>query len=78
MVRTEAHRVALDAMVLAQFSTKGPCDRKGNKPPGPAALAERARLVHGPGTEPSVDLDDMAEFIALAFPGATEAGEVPA
>ena len=30
------------------------------------------------GTEPSVDLGAMAEIIALAFPGATEAGEVPA
>jgi len=75
MVRTEAHRAALESVVLAQFSTKRPCDRKANKPPGEAAQAERARLVHGAGTEPSVDLDAMAEIIALAFPGATEAGE---
>ncbi len=79
MVRTEAHRVALEAVVLAQFSTQRPCDRKANKPPGPAALSERERLVRGPGTaEPSVDLEAMAEIIALAFPGATEAGEVSA
>ncbi len=78
MVRTEAHRVALEAVVLAQFSTQRPCDRKANKPPGPAALSERERLVHRAGTEPGVDLEAMAEIIALAFPGATEAGEVPA
>ena len=78
MFRTEAHRAALEAVVLAQFSTLHPCDRKANKPPGPAALAERARLVGGAGAEPSVDLAAMAEIIALAFPGATEAGEVPA
>jgi hypothetical protein len=78
MVRTEAHRVALEAVVLSQFTTMRPCDRKGNKPPGAGALAERARLVQGGSdTEPSVDLSAMAEIIALAFPGA-EAGEVPA
>ena len=78
MVRTEAHRAALEVVVLSQFSTERPCDRKANKPPGQVALAERARLVQGPGTDPSVDLCAMAEIIALAFPGATEAGEVPA
>ena len=78
MVRTEAHRVALEAVVLSEFSTQRPCDRKANKPPGPAALSERERLVHRAGTEPGVDLEAMAEIIALAFPGATEAGEVPA
>jgi len=84
MVRTEAHRAALESVVLAQFSTERPCDRKANKPPGEAAQAERARLLQGSGplqgtgSEPSVDLDAMAEIIALAFPGATVAGEVPA
>ena len=78
MVRTEAHRAALEAVVLSQFSTDRPCDRKANKPPGEAAQAERARLLQGSGTEPSVDPDAMAEIIALAFPGATEAGEVSA
>ena len=62
----------------SQFSTARPCDRKANKPPGEAAVTERERLVQGAGTEPSVDLEAMAEIIALAFPGATEAGEVPA
>ena len=47
MVRTEAHRSALEAVVLSQFSTARPCDRKANKPPGAAARAERDRLLGG-------------------------------
>jgi transposase len=75
MVRTEAHRAALEAVVLGQFSTARPCDRKANKPPGEAARAERARLLKGSDAEPRVDLDAMAEIIALAFPGASEVKE---
>ena len=45
MVRTAEHRAALEAVVLSQFSTARPCDRKANKPPGTAALAEKARLM---------------------------------
>jgi transposase len=69
MVRTPEHRAALEAVVLSQFSTARPCDRKANKPPGAAALAERARLMGTAGSEPTVDLDKMADVIALAFPG---------
>jgi transposase len=75
MVRTEAHRSALEAVVLSQFSTARPCDRKANKPPGAAARAERDRLLGGSSAEPSIDLDAMAEIIALAFPGTTETTE---
>ena len=71
IVRTDKHRAALEAVILGQFSTKRPCDRKANKPPGQAALAERARLLGDAGTEPSIDLDAIAEVIALAFPGVT-------
>ncbi|MBA3282399.1 MAG: transposase [Acidimicrobiia bacterium] len=74
MVRTEAHRAALEAVVLAQFSTARPCDRKANRPPGAAALAERARLLGPAGAEPAVDLAGMAEVIHLAF-GATPASQ---
>lgn len=62
----------------------GVCDRKANKPPGAAALAERATLVGPASMEPTVDLERMAEIVRLAFPGATvvagagTAGEVPA
>jgi transposase len=72
MVRTAEHRAALEKVVLGQFSTARPCDRKANKPPGAAALAERARLMGPGGAEPTVDLDQMAEVIRLAFPGTTE------
>jgi len=72
MVRTAEHRAALEAVVLSQFSSARPCDRKANKPPGRDALAERARLVGPGGEEPRVDLEDLADVIALAFPGSTQ------
>jgi hypothetical protein len=72
MVRTPAHREALEKVVLGQFTTARPCDRKANRSPGPAALAERARLLGDAGSEPSVDLEAIAEVIRLAFPGSTE------
>jgi len=80
VVRTPSHRAELEAAVLSQFSTDRPCDRKANRPPGTAALAERARLLGGAGTEPVTDLAGMAEVIRLAFPGTTDVtgGEVSA
>jgi transposase len=72
MVRTAEHRAALEETVLSQFSSARPCDRKANKPPGPAALVERAALVGPAGDEPTVDLDALAEVIALAFPGSVQ------
>jgi hypothetical protein len=72
IVRTPAHREALEKVVLGQFSTARPCDRKANRPPGPAALAERGRLLGAGGAEPTVDLEAMAEVIRLAFPGSVE------
>jgi hypothetical protein len=70
MVRTPAHRAALEAVVLSQFSTARPCDRKANRPPGQAALTEWAALMGAEGLEPSVDLDQLAEVVRLAFPPA--------
>jgi transposase len=72
LVRTEEHREALEKVVLGAFTTARPCDRKANRPPGAAALAERARLLGDVGADPSVDLDDMASIIRAAFPGAAE------
>ncbi len=72
IVRTPEHRAALEAAVLSQFSTARPCDRKANKPPGPAALEARARILGTCGEEPTVDLQAMAEVIELAFPGAAQ------
>ena len=71
IVRTPGHREALEKVVLGQFSTARPCDRKANRPAGQAALAERARLLGAGGAEPKVDLEEMAEVIRLAFPGST-------
>jgi hypothetical protein len=78
MVRAPGHRAALEAAVLAQFSTARPCDRKANKPPGAAALAERAKLMGAGGAEPIVDLAGMAEIVRLAFPGAAVVEEASA
>ena len=79
-VRTPAHREALEKVVLGQFSSARPCDRKANRPPGAAAVAERARLMGAVANEPTVDLEALAEVIRLAFPGTTDvsAGEVGA
>jgi len=71
VVRTPAHRAALETAVLSQFSTARPCDRKANKPPGSAALVERAKLLGAAGAEPTVDLAALADIVTLAFPGGT-------
>jgi len=62
IVRTGAHRAALEGVVLGAFTTDRPCDRKANHPPGPAALAAAARLLGGEGREVTVDLGRYAEF----------------
>jgi transposase len=72
MVRTPAHRQALEKVVLGAFSNARPCDRKANQPPGAAAMAERAKLLGPAGATPTVDLESMAEIIALAFPASVE------
>ncbi len=60
VVRTPAHRAAPEAVVLSQFSTARPCDREANRPPGQAALIERAALMCPAGLKPAVDLDRSA------------------
>jgi transposase len=62
LVRTPEHRAALEGVVLAAFSTARPCQRKGNHPPGPAALAAAARLLGPAGREVTVDLGHYAEL----------------
>ena len=78
VVRTPAHRAALEAAVLSQFSAARPCDRKANRPPGQAALTERAALMGAEGADPAVDLDQLAEVVRLAFPPAAPARPCPA
>jgi len=63
IVRTPAHRAALETAVLSAFTTARPCDRKANRPPGPQALAEAARLLGNEGRPVVVDLDRYAELV---------------
>ena len=42
--------------MLRAFTTERPCDRKANRPPGPEALAEAARLLGAEGRDVVVDL----------------------
>jgi hypothetical protein len=63
LVRDPGHAAALEAAVLAAFTTARPCQRKGNHPPDEAARAEAARLLAGlGGGEVSVDLGRYAEL----------------
>ena len=62
--RLPQHAAALERAVLAAFTTKRPCARKANRPPGPEATAaarQLALLGEGTGT-PAVDLDRYAEL----------------
>jgi hypothetical protein len=61
-VRTPEHAHALERAVLSSFTTTAPCDRKANRPPGPAALAEAARLLGDAGRQPTVDLAAIARL----------------
>lgn len=70
LVRTPEHRTALGVVVLGAFSTARPCQRKGNHPPGPAALAEAARLLGPAGREVTIDLGRYAELAGGAVGGA--------
>ena len=63
IVRTAQHRDALETAVLSSFTTARPCDRKANRPPGPAALAEAAKLLGAEGRDVVVDLARYAEFV---------------
>lgn len=63
LVRDPAHAAALEAAVLAAFTTRPPCARKGNHPPGEAARAEAVRLLASlGGGEVTVDLARYAEL----------------
>jgi transposase len=63
VVRTPEHRAALERAVLSAFTMARPCDRKGNSPPGPAALAAAAKLLGPEGNDVVVDL---AAYQAIA------------
>jgi len=66
IVRSAEHAADLEATVLSVFTTRPPCRRKQNRPPGPAAQAAAARLR---GEQPDgvvVDLERYAEFAEVA------------
>lgn len=58
LVRHDADREALEQVVLSAFTTKRPCKRKANRPPGEGALAAAALLRADvfEGQEVAVDL----------------------
>jgi transposase len=62
IVRSVEHHAALERVVLSAFTTQRPCDRKANRPPGPEALAEAARLLGHEGRAVVVDLAAYAEL----------------
>jgi hypothetical protein len=74
IVRTSEHRAALEGVVLGVFTTARPCARKGNHPPGPAALAAAARLLGPGGRDVVVDLHRYAELVEGANAGLADVG----
>ena len=64
VVRDKAHSDALEKVVLAQFTTKRPCDHKAHVGISDVALKERARLLGHEGRDVSVDLADYARLAA--------------
>jgi hypothetical protein len=63
VVRSAEQRAALEGVVLSAFSTDRPCDRKANRPPGPDAINEAARLLGNEGRPVVVDLAAYAQLI---------------
>ncbi len=65
LVRCAEHAAGLEAAVLSIFTTRPPCRRKQNRPPGEAALAAAARLR---GEQPAavIDLERYAELAEVA------------
>ena len=60
MVRLPEHTAALEKVVLASFSTAGPCKPKPNRPPSQAALAIAAEI--GGRAEPGDPVIDLAVY----------------
>jgi transposase len=69
-VRTSEHAAMLEKAVLAAFTTDHACRRKVNRPPGPGALTELARLTGH--EQPPGQLVSLADYQQLA--DATVAG----
>jgi transposase len=71
-IRTSEHTALLEKAVLAAFTTDHACRRKTNRPPGPRALAELARLTghdQPPGRVVSLaDYQQLADATAAVSP----------
>src|SRR4051794_9188053 len=63
IVRSAEQHAALERVVLSAFSTDRPCDRKANRPPGPDAINEAARLLGSEGRAVVVDLAAYASLV---------------
>ncbi|HZE04023.1 MAG TPA: IS21 family transposase [Solirubrobacteraceae bacterium] len=63
-IRTAEHAALLEQAVLAAFTTEHACRRKVNRPPGPEALAELARLTGHPQSPGEVV--SLADYQELA------------
>ncbi len=67
VVRDEGHVRALEAAVLASFSSAPPCARKVRRPPSPEARAEAARLAGVPVADTAARVViDMNSYVAAA------------
>ena len=64
VVRDPAHAAELERVVLAQFTTKRPCDRKAHVGISDAALSHAAMLLGESGRDVRVDLADYARLVA--------------
>ena len=66
-VRSAEHAALLEKAVLAAFTTDYACRRKANRPPGPQALTELARLTgHEPPPGQVVSLADYQQLAEAA------------
>lgn len=64
VVRDCAHSAALERVVLSQFTTQRPCDKKANVGVSDEALQEAARLLGDSGRVVKIDLEDYARLAA--------------
>jgi hypothetical protein len=66
VLQNPEHARLLETAVLDAFTTDKPCRRKLNRPPGPAALAEAARLRGHDSSGVVVELEDYAQIAKVA------------
>ena len=71
-IRTSEHAALLEQAVLAAFTTEHACRRKVNRPPGPRALAELARLTGH--DQPPGRVVSLADYQQLADATTAAAG----